>query len=271
MTGVLITLAVIACLWLVGGCALQRKMLFPRFVIGDVPSDDIARPAGVERWTLDHDQGRTEAWFVPGEGVSDRTPGPAVVFAHGNAELIDNNVDWLRVYTERGVNVLLVEYRGYGRSDGSPSQVRITDDFVAGYDRLAARPDVDAQRIVFHGRSIGGGVACALASERRPAALVLQSAFTSTGAMAARYLYPPFLVLDPFDNAAVVRAYDGPVLILHGTADTIIPVSHGRKLHALAPDSSLIEYDCGHNDFPVDSARFAEDIEVFLREQHIIE
>ena len=270
MISILITMLVIACLWLVGGCMLQRKMLFPRFVMEPAEPDEVARPARVERWEIEHEQGVTEAWFMPGEGANAEFPGPAVIFAHGNAELIDHNVDWLALYTDLGVSVLLVEYRGYGRSDGDPSQARLTADFLAGYDRLAERGDIDADRIILHGRSVGGGVACAVATRREPAALILQSTFTSTGAMAARYLYPAFLIRDPFNNAAALVDYHGPVLLFHGTADTIIPIAHSHKLHAIASNSQLLEYEAGHNDFPVDSLRFRRDIESFLRKQGVI-
>jgi len=264
MTSVLIIFAVIAGLWLVAGCAVQRKMMFPRFMLGPAEPDDVARPPGVERWPIEHDAGVTEAWFMPGDGASAAHPGPAVIFAHGNAELIDHNIDWLTMYTDLGVSVLLVEYRGYGRSDGSPTQADITADFIAGYDQLAARAEVDPQRIVFHGRSIGGGVMCSVAQHRTPAALILQSTFTSAGAMAAKFLYPPFLMLDPFANDKVLADYDGPVLLMHGSGDTVIPASHSRQLNEIAPDSKLIEYDSNHNDFPVGSAKFRHDIEAFL-------
>ncbi len=270
MSAILITILGIAFIWLIGGCMLQRKMLFPRFVMEPPAPDELARPAGVERWEIDREQGVTEAWFMPGRDASAESPAPAVIFAHGNAELIDHNADWLTFYTDLGISVLLVEYRGYGRSDGSPSQTGITGDFVAACDRLAERAAVDADRIILHGRSVGGGVACAVARRREPAALILQSTFTSTGAMAARYLYPAFLILDPFDNAEVIADYEGPVLLFHGTADTIIPTEHSRKLHAIAPDSRLHEYNAGHNDFPVDSLQFHQDVETFLRDHAIL-
>jgi len=271
MTSVLIIIAVITGLWLVAGCAVQRKVMFPRFLLGPAEPDAVARPHGVERWTIEHDAGVTEAWFMPGRDGSADSPGPAVIFAHGNAELIDHNIDWLTMYTDLGISVLLVEYRGYGRSDGEPTQQGITADFVKAYDMLAARPEVDAERIVFHGRSIGGGVLCSVARQRRPAGIILQSTFTSAGAMAAKMLYPPFLMLDPFRSDDFLADYNGPVLLFHGTNDTVIPVSHSHELNKIAANSRLIEYDCDHNDFPIDSPRFRADVKQWLKTSGVLQ
>ena len=217
-----ITLACIYVAYLIVGFAIQRTVLFPRHVVivpppGAAEMDD----SGLQRHTLDTEAGAVDMWYLPGAGAEASDPGPAVIFAHGNAELIDHWPALLEPYRRMGVGVLLIEYRGYGRSAGSPSQRAITDDFVQGHDWLAARPEVDADRIIFHGRSIGTGVVCSLGEQRRPAALILQSPFTSIKAMAWRMGYPGFLMRDPFDNAAFVEAYDGPVLILHGRRDRI--------------------------------------------------
>ena len=225
----------------------QRRILFPRHHLEPHPqvADQID---GLEKVFIDSDQGPVEGWLIPGHGTA-ATPGPAVIFAHGNGELIDYWPGEMAHYRERGITVLLAEYRGYGRSAGSPTQERITSDFVAFYDLLVSRPEVDADRIVFHGRSLGGGAVCALVTERRPAALILESTFTSVRAMARRMFVPGFLVLDPYDNEAVVRAYDGPLLVLHGTGDQLIPYSHGESLaEAAAGTSQLVPLGCGHND-----------------------
>ncbi|MEM6855867.1 MAG: alpha/beta fold hydrolase, partial [Planctomycetota bacterium] len=135
----------------------QRLLVFPGAYFPAAGSPDL--PAGVEVWTRDTDEGGVEAWIMPGRGATPETPGPAVVFTHGNGETISIWTGEMRWYTERGYTVLLPEYRGYGRSAGRPSQAKIVDDATYFYDRLAARPEVDADRIVFHGRSLGGGVA----------------------------------------------------------------------------------------------------------------
>jgi hypothetical protein len=169
-----------------------------------------------------------------------------------------------------GVGLLLVEYPGYGRSAGSPSQESISETFIKAYDRLAARQDVDASRIVLFGRSLGGGAVCDLALKRPSAALILMSCFKSVSAFAVRYLAPAFLIRDPFDNLSVVRQYPGPVLVIHGNFDEVVPFSHGRALHAAAPNGKMIAYPAGHNDCPPDWAVFWRDVEEFLRTHGIL-
>ena len=265
----LITILVIALVWVAIGCALQRRFLFPRYMVSRYTPSAQSLPGLVKLW-IDTDAGRVEGWLLPGDGVDADHPGPAVIFAHGNAESIDLAAEGLLPYCPRGISVLLPEYRGYVRSAGSPSQAAITSDYTAFYDLLADRPEVDRDRIFLHGRSVGGGVVCALGAKRRPAALILQSPFTSVRNMAKRMLFPPFLIFDPFDNAKVLAAYDGPVLIQHGRYDDVVPHSHGQALHDIAPNSQLLLYDCGHNDFPIDTDAYWQDVQSFLAANHII-
>ena len=241
-----LTVALLALLYL--GCvtALQRRVLFPATKL-DGPSPAERLPS-VEILHVGKDAG-VEAWYLPPESADG--PSPAVVFAHGNAELIDM---WLPTFEELprrwGIGVLLVEYPGYGRSAGQPSEESIAETMAAAFDALALRPEIDRERIVAYGRSLGGGAACALARQRPVAGLILESTFTSVRALARRVgLFGP-LVADPFDNLEVVRSYGGPVLVVHGTRDTLIPASHGRALAAGSPRSTLVLVDCGHNDCP---------------------
>jgi fermentation-respiration switch protein FrsA (DUF1100 family) len=171
-----------------------------------------------------------------------------VVFAHGNGELID---DWAAAFEPPrrwGAGVLLVEYPGYGRSTGSPSQDSIAATMTSAFDQMAARADVDPAKIIAYGRSLGGGAACALARERKLAGLVLESTFTSVRQLASGFGLPGFLVRDPFDNLDALRGFSGPVLIVHGEHDEIIPVQHAEALHAASPRSRLALEPCGHND-----------------------
>jgi len=169
-----------------------------------------------------------------------------------------------------GIGVLLIEYPGYGRSEGSPSQKNISHAFNAGYDYLVSRKDVDPNRIILFGRSVGGGAVCALASNKPSAALILQSTFTSVRSFASSFLAPGFLVRDPFDNLAVVSTYTSPILIIHGKNDDIIPFSHGKALYEKCLKGKLIVYDCSHNDCPPDYVIFWKDIETFLTNIGII-
>ena len=222
---------------------------------------------------IDTREGEVEAWFIAGSGASITNPGPAVVYAHGNAELIDHAAGRLASYYGMGVSVLLGEFRGYGRSKGSPSEKKIVRDFTKFYDRLIARKDVDGKRIVFHGRSLGGGVVCALSRKREPAALIVDSTFTSVAAMARQHNLPGWIVPDKYDNVDALSKLKRPVLITHGRLDRIIPVSHADALHRASVNSQLITFRCGHNDPPPppEIRRYWSSVKAFLTKNHIIE
>lgn len=246
---------------------MQRRVIFPRHLVRTPPPPSDA--SGMERIWLETRAGRTESWLLPPE--NDPGPAPAVIVAHGNAELIDHWVGEMGALRRLGFAVLLVEYPGYGRSEGSPTQASITEAFVAAYDMLASRENIDAERIVFLGRSLGGGVVCALAAERPPAALVLISTFKSVNAMAAeKFFVPPFFARDPFNNLKTLRNYPGPVLIAHGTRDSLIPFSHGVALQKASGRGRLITYEAGHNNCPPDWPAFWTEVERFLREEGIL-
>lgn len=223
---------------------LQRRIMFPAPSLVGAPN----RPRDALEVRLPGAAGDTEAWFLPPVHSGD-SPAPVLIFGHGNGELIDY---WPPAFIEPrrwGMGVLLVEYPGYGRSAGSPSEESIRAAFVAAWDWAAAEPGLDPERIVGYGRSVGGGAVCLLSRERSLAAMILESTFTSTRAFANSFGAPGFLVRDPFDNLEAVRAYRGPLLLLHGERDRIIPVGHGRSL-AAAAGVELHTLACGHNDCP---------------------
>lgn len=209
-------------------------------------------PPGAVVWERDVDGVTVDAWLLLGKGSTAETPGPAAVFFHGNGELINIWAGEMSWYTERGYTVLLPEYRGYGRSDGAPSQAAIVDDATHFFDRLVALPAVDASRVVLHGRSLGGGVAAQVAALRPAAALVLASTFSSGSAM-ARGVLPfaaGFMIRHPFETEAALKTFDGPTLILHGDRDGMSP-DHARRNAAAARDATLVIYPgVGHNDMP---------------------
>ncbi len=230
---------------------LQRKLIFPGTDIPAPEAPDLEAMGG-ERWWLDTDEGKVEAWFVPAEGANSeqsdsKQASPTVILAHGNGELIDGWMPQVRRYTQRGINVLLPEYRGYGRSAGTPSQAKITGDFVRFYDRLVARDDVDPERIAFHGFSLGGAVLASLAHERPPAAFLLTSTFTRVADMVAGLPVPSFLITEPFDTVGLVRTLEVPVLVIHGRADPVIPFEHGQRLAEAAPKAEFVAHEGGHH------------------------
>lgn len=248
---------------------LQRHIIFPRYQIPQPAQADLPI-AGIEKIWLDTEGGKVEAWFIPAGGSSSASPQPVVIFGHGNGEIIDYWPEELGKFARLGIGLLLVEYPGYGRSAGNPSEKSVTQTFVAAHDWLTSRTDIDSSRIILLGRSLGGGAVCALARHRPSAALILMSTFASAKSFAKNFLVPSILVRDPFDNLSVVENYPGPVLIIHGKHDTIIPYSHGEKLYAAAKHGEMITYNAGHNDCPPDWNVFWKDVEGFLIKNKII-
>ena len=243
---------------------MQRSIIFPLKQI-PFPTDSGVLIPGLEKTWLDTEFGKIETWYLPPSSGPQSRPAAAVIFGHGNGELIDYWPEALQNFMRMGIGLLLVEYPGYGRSSGTPSQKSITGTFVAAYDALLlSREDVDPSRIILFGRSLGGGAVCALARQRPSAALILMSTFTSVQSMAAKFLAPKFLIRDPFNNLEVIKGYPGPVLVIHGRYDRIIPFAHGADLHREAKNSKLITYESGHNDCPPDWNQFWKDIKLFL-------
>jgi len=247
---------------------MQRQIMFPRHLIA-IPQSGEDLPFMEKIW-IKTSFGKAEAWFLPPETKSQVTPAPAVIFAHGNGELIDLWPNELKRFNRLGIGVFLVEYPGYGRSEGTPSQKNIRETFNNAYDILTERKDVDPAKIILFGRSLGGGAVCLLAAERPSAALVLMSTFTGTRSFAKKYFVPSFLVRDPFDNLSVIRHYSKPVLVIHGKFDEVVPYSHGTSLCRSMPHATLITYACGHIDCPPDWEMFWKDIAAFLGTRGII-
>jgi uncharacterized protein len=245
---------------------LQRQIIYP----GRSIQVNGQPPSGIVPITVIAGTERSEAWFMP---PLRRKPGerrPLVIFFHGNGEVIDYLPEQAEGFRESGMGVLLVEYPGYGRSSGKPTESSITDTAVAAYDAVLQREEVDPERIVLFGRSLGGGAACALASRRPSAALILQSTFTSTRPFARSFLIPGVLVRDVFDNGAVLAAYRQPILLFHGSFDTVIPPENSRELKRLAPHARLVEFPCDHNDFPPDWSEFYRIIAAFLKDAGVV-
>src|SRR5215469_11241901 len=209
--------------------------------------DSVApRPQGAELFRISTTAGNVDALFLPAAADENVARQPAVIFGHGNGEVIDYWVSDLHGFQERGVGVLLVEYPGYGRSTGSPSEQSIRAAMDAAYDRLVADPRVDPDRVFGFGQSLGGGAICLLARDRPLRALILQSTFTSLDVFALKHWAPSFLLRDHFDNLSVAKSFPGPMLVIHGRNDRLIPWRQGLQLAAASGHASFHLYDCGH-------------------------
>jgi len=250
----------------------QRWLIFPDWVAPDPDGRD-KYDAHTTVLTREIDGGRVVAWFVPATGASATHPKPLAVFFHGNAEIVDTQTDRIEGYLASGVSVLIPEYRSYGRSDGAPDEAAFIDDGLYFLDLALQRDDVDPTRLVIHGRSMGGHIATEVAKQRPPRALILGSTFTSMRELGSRKaIVPRFIVRHPMDTLATIRNLDVPILIFHGTWDSMIPISYGRRLRAAAKNARLVEIDCGHNDFPCDEEeRYWGEIRSFLKETGVVD
>lgn len=191
-----------------------------------------------------------DGWFVPA-GTKRETRG-LVIFFHGNAGNIGHRLDYLSMFHDLGLATLIVDYRGYGRSSGTPTEEGTYLDAAAVWRHATQALEIPAARIVLFGESLGGGVAAQLAGGNRPGALVLASTFTSVPDMGAD-LYPllPIRLLAHihYDSLARLSQITCPLLVIHSRNDDIIPFTHGQRLFdAGHQPKQFLEIAGGHND-----------------------
>jgi len=209
-------------------------------------------PAGLDfedAWFQSADGTQLHGWYVPQENAR-----AAVLFCHGNAGNIAYRVGILKMLHERvGVSVFIFDYRGYGRSAGTPNEAGIMADARAARAWLAAREKIAESDVVLMGESLGGAVAVDLAARQGARALVLESTFTSAPDMAG-YHYPwlpvRWAMQTRLDSLGKIGDYHGPLLMAHGDADTIVPIQLGRRLFEAAsePKQFIVLSGHDHND-----------------------
>jgi len=191
---------------------------------------------------------KLHGWYVPHD-----SPKAVILFCHGNAGNITHRADILEELNDIGASVLIFDYRGYGRSQGKPSEKGVLADARAARAWLAKREKIPEKNVVVMGESIGGAVAVDLAAKDGAKGLVLISTFTNLPELAA-YHYPIFpvrlLMRSQFDSVGLIAKYKGPLLQMHGDVDTIVPIKFGRKLFEAAnePKQFLVIHNHDHND-----------------------
>lgn len=224
--------------------AMQRTVLFPR-------GGDIWRDPGSMGWTFDevwleHPEGRSHAWHIRADG-----PKGTIIFSHGNAGTIADRLESVEDFRWLGFDVLIYDYGGYGKSDGSPSESRCRADIRAAWDYVIEQ-GTSPSDIVLFGRSLGAGPTSWLATQVQPRSVIIESPFMSVGRMAQEtfpYLPARWLVRDKFDNATHVPRIKSPLLVVHSREDEVIPFHHGERVFAAASGpKQFLEIHGGHND-----------------------
>jgi uncharacterized protein len=251
----------------VGGCAFgplhrfEQSMVFqpkvyPKgFYGGHLPCEDV--------WFQSEDGTKLHGWFT-----SPTNPRAVLLYCHGNGGNISHRRDTIRELRERHqVAVFIFDYRGYGRSEGTPSEAGLVADAKAARGWVANRTGIGETDVVLFGRSLGGGVAVQLAADDGAAGLVLVSTFASLPEVAAHrmpFLAPKLIMRNRFPSADRIPEFQGPVLVCHGDADRVVPYSQGQKLFEAANEPKrFVHIDGGgHND--PDSGKFHAELEELL-------
>jgi fermentation-respiration switch protein FrsA (DUF1100 family) len=243
-------LALIAILVLVGIIVLPLALL-DRLIFQPSPGVDWTPEAlGIEAESLfleAEDGVRIHAFFLPSPGAT-----RSLLFLHGNAGNASHRLPNAAELAALGANVLLLDYRGYGLSEGRPFEQGVYADARAGLEHLRGGRRVPLERVVVFGRSLGGAVAVDLAAERPLAGLILESTFTSVADMARAVIGIPLgpLIGRRFPSDEKIARVRCPILFFHGDRDRIIPFELGRRLFAVAPEPKAFETiaGAGHND-----------------------
>lgn len=228
----------------------ETNVFFPSTELAGTPRDQGLAYDDVSLQTSDGFL--LHGWFV----TAGRPDAATLLFLHGNAGNISDRLDKIFLFHRMGLNVLIIDYRGYGKSGGKPSEKGLYRDALAAFDHLVQRPDVSPERIVVYGESLGGVAAIDLAGRRDVAALIIDSSFSSAADM-AKVMYPfiPSFVLSiKMDSVAKVRASEVPKLFLHSPADATVPFTLGRKLfEAAAEPKEFVRLAGPHNNGYVDA------------------
>ncbi len=283
----LAALAVVGTLLFLFAPTLAERAVFLPSSRDPGPPPTLSGATGQDLELLAADGVRLHAWWYEAE------PGaPAVLLLHGNAGTIGDRLPLALGYLERGISILLLEYRGYGRSEGRPDEAGVLLDALAGWKAAVERAGAPA-RVVLHGRSLGGAVGAVFLARQQTGAdrradipsgsaggapavagLILESTFTSLEGIAkAAYPFLPSILLvrlrGRFDAGAAVADLDLPLLVVHGSADQLVPVEMGRELHEAAggPSEWFEIPGAGHNDpFLVGGGLYFDRIAGFVRQ-----
>jgi hypothetical protein len=232
---------------------LENRLIYfpPHYPEGFSPGNHL-ESEGQDVWLTTEDNVRINAFYL-----SHPSSPKVLLWFHGNAENIGYGLARMRVLSQVGVNILAVDYRGYGKSEGKPDEAGVYRDADAAYDYLVKQRHIRAEHIFIYGNSLGGAVALDLAARRPCGGVIVQSSFTNARAMARRMFRIPLLEYVPktrFDSLQKIRGVHAPILIAHGTRDEVVPFEMGRRLFAAASEPKRF--------YPIEGAGHSDVIEV---------
>lgn len=207
---------------------------------------------------------RLSGWFIPAGN-----PKGAALFCHGNAGNISTNMDSVRIIHEIGLSLFIFDYRGYGKSEGSPDENGTYLDAEAAWDYLARKQNTPGKGVIVIGHSLGGAIAAWLARKRSPSLLIIESAFTSFPEIAAvhfPYLPAGLIARYKYNTIGCLQDVKCPVLIIHSPDDEIIPFQHGLRLFELAKKpKEFLEISGTHNEgFITSEKRYKDGLNAFI-------
>lgn len=190
---------------------------------------------------------KLNGWFIPAG-----RPRATILFCHGNAGNISHRLEMIRIFNRLNLNLFIFDYRGYGRSSGRPSEKGTYLDARAAYNYLISRGDVDKDRIIVYGKSLGGAVVIDLALKTKLCLLISESAFSSAPEI-AKVIYPhlpiKIVVTMKYDNISKIKKLTLPKLIIHSIDDEIVPFEQGQRLfNQAAEPKEFYQMQGGHND-----------------------
>jgi len=208
------------------------------------------------------------AWWVPAN-----SPRATVLFCHGNAGNISGRLDTLIIFNRLGFNTCIFDYRGYGKSKGSPSEEGTYLDAGAVYDYLRGKKDIPAEQIIIWGRSLGGAIAARTAAYNPAGSLIIESTFISLETLVHdHYSWVPGFVLSgyAYETAKYLEGISIPVLVVHSRDDEMIPFYHGRKLYgSIKAPKDFAEIKGSHNRGFIDSMEmYTASINDFINQYH---
>ena len=212
---------------------------------------------------------KLHGWFIPANKDLVIQKQATVLFFHGNAGNISHRMDSIRQFHKMGLNVFIIDYRGYGQSTGKTTEAGTYKDAESAWHYLTVTRSIKENEIIIFGRSLGGSIGAWLATRHTPVALIIESSFSSALSMGQRfYPYLPLRLLSRYryDTKEYIKKTHCPVLVAHSRNDEIIPYDEGRNIFNAAPEpKQFLEMQGGHNDgFIISGSSYVNALESFI-------